>query len=132
MAQTGVGRTTWKYAAGERLGHPPLELAFETKPLRSVCEIEAQAKLEFGSRVAEFLKHRLADMRAAASVTDLVVGKPRIVGGSGGQEMAVDLCDDFRLVFKSNHIRRPTIGVVEVDWSRVTRIKLLRIDREHV
>jgi len=39
-----------------------LELAFESKPLRTVCETEVQAKLELeGATVAEILKHRLAD-----------------------------------------------------------------------
>ena len=108
-----------------------LELAFETKPLRTICETEAQAKLELGNAVAEVLKHRLADLRAATAVSDLVAGKPRILDGSAGQLMVVDLYEGSRLVFKSNHIRRSSAGGGEVNWSRVTRIKILRIDRDH-
>ena len=44
-----------------------LELAFESKELRDVCENEAEAKRQLGDSVAEMLKHRLADLNAATS-----------------------------------------------------------------
>ncbi|SRR5579883_1280859 len=39
----------------------------KTKELRDICEIEAEARREFGDAVAEVLKHRLADLDAAIS-----------------------------------------------------------------
>lgn len=115
----------------EHLRDNALELAFDSMPLRTICESEAQAKLELGSTVAEILKHRLADMRAATSVKDLVVGRPRILDDSRGQHMVVDLCDGYWLTFQSNHTNRPIIDADDIDWARVTRIKLLRIERHY-
>jgi proteic killer suppression protein len=76
-----------------------LELAFDSKSLRTTCENESQAKLELGATVAEILKHRLADLRAARSVKDLVAGRSRAVGSAGSQHMAVDLCNGYSIVF---------------------------------
>jgi hypothetical protein len=105
-----------------------LELAFESETLRTICEIEAQAKRELGSAVAETLKHRLADLRAAKSVRDLPVGQPHALGDRDREEMIIELCDGFGLVFKSNHTQRPSIGGDDIDWTRVTRVKILRIE----
>jgi hypothetical protein len=52
-----------------------LELAFETKLLREICESEQKARQELGIKVAEALKRRLADLRAATSVEDLPVAQ---------------------------------------------------------
>ncbi len=108
-----------------------MELAFDSKSLRTICENEAQAKLELDSAVAEILKRRLADLRAATSVKDLVAGRPRIPDGSDSQHMVLDLCDGYRLVFKSNHTNRPITDADDIDWARVTRIKILRIEKHH-
>lgn len=108
-----------------------MELSFESKPLRAICETESQAKLELGPAVAEILKHRLADLRAAGSVKDLMVGRPHVLQGSDGQHMAVELCVGYRLVFKSNHTNNPITDADDIDWTRVTRIKILGIESHH-
>ena len=105
-----------------------LELAFETKSLRTICESEAQARLELGAEVAEILKHRLADMRAATCTNDLVAGQPRL--SADGEQMVVDLCDGYRIVFKANHTRNPLTEAKDVDWPKVIRIKILRIESD--
>jgi hypothetical protein len=106
-----------------------LELAFDSRPLRTLCESEAQARLELGSAVAEVLKHRLADMRAAASPQDLVTGRPR--AGEVRNHMVVDLCDGHRIVFIANHPNYPKSETDELDWGRVSRIKIIRIERDN-
>jgi toxin HigB-1 len=108
-----------------------LQLAFESKYLRTICEDEVQAKIEVGETVAKTLKHRLADLRAATSVKDLVAGKPRLLPAPEANNMAVDLCEGRRLVFSANHVNNPTGREDNLDWSRVTRIKILRIEEGH-
>lgn len=68
-------------------------------------------------------------MRAAISPKDLVAGRPRI--GADGQQMVLDLCDGYRIVFKANHPKNPKSETEDVDWERVSRIKILRIERDH-
>ena len=107
-----------------------LELAFETKELREVCENEADAKRQFGDAVAEVLKHRLADIDAASSPTDIIVGNPRIE--PGGERMTIDLCEGYQLVMTPNHPSNPMKAIGTVAWEKVNRIRILEIRREHV
>lgn len=108
-----------------------MQLAFNSALLRTFCESERQAKQEFGDAVAEVLKHRLADMSAATSVGDLVAGRPRILGGAARQQMAVDLRDGYVIAFTANHAKNPMTETCDLDWKRVSRIKILRIERDN-
>ena len=109
-----------------------LELAFESKALRAICESVAQAERELGSKVAEVLIHRLADLRAATSPKDLLAGRPKVLNDLSYECMAVDLYDGFRLVFRANHHpRNPLAGPGQVDWLKVSRVKILLIERDH-
>lgn len=108
-----------------------MELAFESKSLRTICESEARAKREFGPTVAEVLKHRLADLRAATSVNDLVAGRPRASRGADHQHIVVDLCNGYRIILGPNHPKNPMTETGRLDWARVSRIKVLRIDSDH-
>ena len=73
----------------------------------------------------EKLKARLADLRAANSVGDLIAGEPQQVG----EQIVLDLGDDNRMVFRANHTANPTTESGEVDWASVTRIKIVEIGR---
>lgn len=108
-----------------------MEIAFTNKSIRRLCENEAQGKIELGVKRAKALRRRLADLRAATCVRDLVVGNPREITTSGRQKIVVDLCNDTRLVFCPNHKTTPKLKVGGVDWSRVGRIKILKIERDH-
>lgn len=104
-----------------------LQLAFATKALRDLCEHAAKAEAAYGSEVAATIRARVADLRAAVRISDVPVGRPVEIPEEPGT-MSLSLRDGLRLVFRSNHNRTPeTAG--RVDWSRVTRIQLLRIER---
>ncbi len=110
-------------------GESELELAFETKELREICENEAEARRRLGNAVAEALKHRLADLDAATSPRDLIGGKPRL--GPDARTMTLDLCEGCHVVFTHNHPNNPTKSTGEVDWEKVSRVRILRIERKH-
>lgn len=115
--------------ARQELTH--LELAFDTKALRSLCEDEAIAVDELGNELAEKLKRRVADIRAATSVNDILVGRPCELEDTGGNLFGITLGKGYRMVFSANHIKNPRTATGVVDWSRVSRMKLLRIEKEH-
>ena len=96
--------------------------------LRNVCESDQKAKQKLGRTVAEQLKRRVADLRAAATIEDLVAAPPHALDGSAN--LALNLCDGWRVVFAANHTRVPTVGSGAIDWSAVSRIRIVRI--EHV
>ena len=108
-----------------------MELAFDNKSLRQVCENEKKAKRDLGVSVAEKLKRRLADLRAATTVEDLVAGRPRELDGAHDRHFAVDLSEDHSIVFCANHTEIPLLESGDVDWSRVSRVKILRIEGDH-
>lgn len=105
-----------------------MEIAFAKKSLRLLSESEDVAKRELGVKIAEKLMRRLADLRAATCVKDLVVGRPREIKGDLHAYIAVDLCDSSHIVFCVNHNTTPLLKRGGVDWSKVGRIKILRIE----
>lgn len=72
-----------------------MQLAFETKRLRDICENEERAADELGTKVAEQLKRRLADLRAAESIEEM----PNIVKPSKGSTKCSVLFAEDRLYF---------------------------------
>jgi len=109
----------------------PVNLAFETLAIRTLCECQSQAERAFGLKAAARLRERLADIRAAESVTELVAGRPREIQGGRHRHYAVDLANGYRMVFCANHVRIPVDETYRVDWSRVTRVKILKIEVGH-
>jgi len=108
-----------------------LEIAFAEKKLRRLCEREETARRSLGVEVAEKLKARLADMRAASCVTELVAGRPRQGASNRRKHLAVDLSGGCRLVVCANHRVVPKLSNGAVDWSKVNRVKVLDIESDH-
>lgn len=108
-----------------------MEIAFDSKSLRTLCECGDDANREFGSSVAEILRHRLADLRAATSVEDILIGNIRH-SKTTDQNMILDLRDGYKVVFSANHPKNPLDKVHNIDWSRVNRIKILSIGSDYV
>jgi hypothetical protein len=101
-----------------------VELSFETLDLRNVCESEAKAKRKFGTAVANSLKRRIADLRAAPSVKDLPVGKPNLGSGT----YVFELTEGLVLRVIPNHVRDPKLPTGDVNWAKVTHIKISAIE----
>jgi|ERR1035441_76797 hypothetical protein len=106
-----------------------MELAFETPGLRSVCESDVEARKCLPEGTAEELQDRLADMRAAASVSDLVAGAPSVdVRPPGRIRFALD--GGYELVCVCNHPRPPMTDDGLVDFGRIRRVKVVTIGQE--
>lgn len=97
-----------------------------------MCENDADARRELGDAVAEVLQRRLADLWAAKSIDELPVGKPQITNVEGRQCVSINLIDGYRMIFCSNHPRQPVTATGELDWTQVSRIRILRIGRPNV
>lgn len=77
-----------------------LQLAFETKHLRTLCESSADAISELGHEVAYALIDRLADVDSAVSIKDLLLGQPQAFENG---ELILDLATNCRLLCRANH-----------------------------
>lgn len=102
-----------------------MEIAFDSLALRSMCEDQDEAKRIIGDGPSQSLRHRLADLHAARSVVDIVVGNPRTLDGS--ENMRIDLCEGYCISMRANHVDRPVTVDGNLDWLRVTRIKILSV-----
>ncbi len=109
-----------------------MELAFATKSLRQLCESEDRAKRDLGVAMATKLRRRVADLYAATTLGDLVAGRPRRLTGTRGRDIALDLDAGSRMIFRPNHRNIAKLESGEVDWSSVTRIKIIRLENDHV
>lgn len=110
-----------------------LEISFATVALRTLCEDPATAEAVYKLPVAAALRSRLADLAAAATVRDLPpLGNLRevVIGGEAGYALAIQR--PYELHFTSSHVRPPRLKTGEVDWSKVSRIKILAISKHHV
>ncbi len=131
LANSTVGRyIETRMAAIEptRLTAGELELAFEDEQLRAMCTTRGRALAVHGPEIAQELKKRLADIRAAETASDLLVGI-RFVGDGECAAIWVTLGGGFELVLVANHVQNPTKGSGKIDWDNVTRVKVSQISR---
>lgn len=95
-----------------------------------MCEKYAMAKRELGEETADALIGRLADLWAAASIYELPAGRPRVLAEANKSTAVVDLTPGYQLSFCANHPKNPPVNEDgELDWTRVSRIKILGIER---
>jgi hypothetical protein len=102
-----------------------MELAFATERLRAVCEDGMIAGTEYDRMFVEQLQARLADLRAAGSIYDLLAGNPRTESG----RLTVEVTNGYVLVARPNHRVAPLRADGEVDWGRVRRLHILELSR---
>ena len=92
-----------------------MELSFAARELRELCEREALAVKAYGASVAAHLRRRLADLRAAEKLSDLVIGHPCVVDNV----IVVRLADGYTLIMAGNQNGG--------NWQSSDRVKLLEI-----
>ena len=103
-----------------------MELAFANKSLRELCESQLRAERKFGTAIARRLRSRLADLRDARSMSDVIAGRPEHVADTL-ETISLDLGDSVRLVVCANHLSNPRTGKGGVNWSAVSRVKIFDI-----
>lgn len=74
---------------------------------------------------------RLADIRAASNVTDLVAGRPHESEGGRLPNYAINLADGYRMVLCANHNEVPLTKSRRTDWSKVSRVRIHKIEVAH-
>lgn len=107
-----------------------MELAFSTRELRTLCEVEAAAGRRLGGAASAALRRRLADLRAASNVAELLELTGRAPQqGPQKDQLVIDLVDSAVLVLGPNHVKTPRTASRGVDWSQVFRVMIMRIGR---
>jgi hypothetical protein len=133
-------QTEYPFTTIEQNGHMvrrnpgicPVNLAFATIKLRSLCECQAKAEDAYGVAVARHLRARLADLREVDTVLELPAGRPRELSARPYNNYGVNLAKGYRLVMRANHSKIPVLETGKVDWAEVTRVMIMRIEDGHV
>lgn len=99
-----------------------MEIAFRTGKIKRLCERSAEAQRRIGRASAKKLGARLSDLEAAASVAELVAGRPHPLVGDRQGQFAVDLSGGRRLVFSPDREPAPVDADGSVQWDQVTRV----------
>ena len=108
-----------------------MEISFKNNKLQKQCERDAEAQKEYGADNAKQLKRRIKDLSAAENVTSLTAGKPhRLINDRLGQ-YAVYLAGGVRLVFEPDNDQVPLKDDGSIDWSQVTKIRIVEIVNYH-
>jgi hypothetical protein len=103
-----------------------LEIGFETKTLRRLCEQQAHARRELGDDPAAALLGRLADLEAADSVVDLPWLS--VVFGTHG-EASIEFFPGYHLnVLAISGVSRMK-KISDTDWSTVDRLRILGVTK---
>jgi hypothetical protein len=103
-----------------------MELAFETLALRVACELGEEARRLYPEPIANVLLARLADIRCAPAVADLVLAGMSVDAHPPGR-VTFALGDDYGLVCVGNHPRPPVTADGTVDLARLRRLKVVAI-----
>jgi len=93
--------------------------------LRDICESEEEARRELGAKVAAGLKRRLSDFQAIDSFNDLPTAHPK----RNSNSCIFPLPDGWQLVVTAGHSSNPMLPSGRIDWSRVSRIRIVRIEK---
>src|SRR5690349_5407074 len=108
-----------------------MEIAFQTKALRTVCLSGDAMDKRYGAEGGALLRERLADIRAAECLRDAPLLTLSPVPGSLGGEMAINVGAGLTIIFKANQLRPPKLRDGGIDWYRINRILIQRIERNH-
>lgn len=99
-----------------------MEIRFRDLKIQDLCQKKASAVKKLGDISARKLRARLADLEAAATVSELVSGRPHTLKGNRAGEFALDLAGGDRICFSAAHSPNPILADLSIDWSKVTVI----------
>ena len=100
-----------------------MNLAFATEELRDYCEIEVMGERAYGMEPARHLRERLASLREADTLFELLTGFPRPIPGYDGRCYEVSLTAGWYMIICAQHKKLPRReGANGIDWSKVTRV----------
>jgi toxin HigB-1 len=108
-----------------------VEISFQDKTCRDLCEQESLAQRELGVKMAKKLRNRLADLMVAKSVTELSAGRPHPLTGDQVGRFALDLVHPQRLVFEPDHDPVPYTKDGGINWNQVTQVRIIWIGDYH-
>jgi hypothetical protein len=104
-----------------------MHFAFDSQPLRELCESAERASNALGPDVAAVLRARLADIQAALNIGDILFNK-EFFTRDDKDLVKIHLIHGFYLVLSPNSHDLKSFKGSRPDWSRVVRVKILGVE----
>ena len=108
-----------------------MNILYKTDALEKLCTNKKEATRKLGQPGFKKLRTRMADIRAAQKVTELVAGNPEPLKGDRKGRFSLRLHGGDRLVFEPAHEPIPEKEDGSTDWSRVTAVRIVFIGDYH-
>jgi hypothetical protein len=115
-------------SVAKKVNPMPIQLAFQDENLRKVCESPVSAKRKYGEVAGPSLHARLADLKAADSPADLVEWGFAEFDKMCSDQIVIFIDDRYHVRAAANH-KPPPGRSGQLDWTQVTRVKILSIER---
>lgn len=108
-----------------------MDIHFANADLEDLCCDERKAKKSLGGDGFRKLRTRLADLRAASRVTELVAGRPHALDRDRKGQFAVDLDRGRRLVFEPASDPPPRTEDGGISWHEVKSVRVVYVGDYH-
>lgn len=108
-----------------------MDIEFSSPDLQALCEQQRLMTRQLGNNCGRKLRARLADLRAAANVAELVAGRPHPLKGERAGQFALDLHGGRRLVFEPAHNPIPSREDGTIAWNLVIKVRIVFIGDYH-
>ncbi|MDP8223618.1 MAG: hypothetical protein P9L99_09680 [Candidatus Lernaella stagnicola] len=108
-----------------------MDILYSTRDVEKICADKRGAKKKLGGPGFKKLRARLADIRAAHNVTELIAGRPHALKGDRVGQFSMNLHGGHRLVFEPAHEPIPEKDDGGIDWNRVTAVCIIFIGDYH-
>ncbi|MEV0269624.1 type II toxin-antitoxin system RelE/ParE family toxin [Hamadaea sp. NPDC050747] len=110
-----------------------IDVSWASGKLARSCSSDSLGKREFGEAQWQVIKRRLAVLRAAPTVADLVAvpGRFHVLTGDRAGCFALDLRGPYRLIFSADHQPIPTLSDGGIDLSQVNKVMIEEVVNYH-
>ena len=108
-----------------------MDISYEKPKLEKLCLQEREADKKLGAISGKKLRSRLSDIEAAATVSELVAGRPHPYTNDDEGKFSLDLHGGDRLLFVPEEDPPPLKDDGGIDWSKVESIKVVFIGDPH-
>ena len=110
-----------------------MDIIFASEKFAELCNNQKALIKQLGPERARRLRRRLDDLRAATTLAEMrhLPGRCHELHGNRSGQFSLDLDHPYRLIFEPAHEPTPRKGDGGLDWTSITRVKVIGIEDTH-
>lgn len=105
-----------------------LEISYQDKKLRNICENESVARRHLSPAVTRSLRARLDDIYSAEDLFEIPL-LPEFISKVPPGSFAIKLAENYQMIFCAVDQNMPLDPHGNVNWHMIRRIKLVEISK---